>query len=196
MKELVIIDNGHGIGTPGKCSPDGRLREWQWTRELARRLAKALADRGVESILLVEEDSDEPLRERCRRANAITAREPGAILVSLHSNASAMGNTWGSASGWSAFVAPNASSGSRELAAALFRRAREAGILGNRRTPTAGYNVESLAICRDTHCPAVLTENMFHDNRSDVEFMLGENGKSILTAIHADAIRDFFNSRR
>ena len=24
----VLIDNGHGENTPGKRSPDGRLREW------------------------------------------------------------------------------------------------------------------------------------------------------------------------
>lgn len=24
----ILIDNGHGAETPGKCSPDGRLREY------------------------------------------------------------------------------------------------------------------------------------------------------------------------
>ena len=31
----VLIDNGHGENTPGKRSPDGRLREWAYSREIA-----------------------------------------------------------------------------------------------------------------------------------------------------------------
>lgn len=30
----VLIDNGHGENTPGKRSPDGRLREWAYSRKL------------------------------------------------------------------------------------------------------------------------------------------------------------------
>lgn len=33
----VLIDNGHGADTPGKCSPDGRLREYAYTRDIADR---------------------------------------------------------------------------------------------------------------------------------------------------------------
>ena len=31
----ILIDNGHGSNTPGKCSPDGRLMEYSYTREIA-----------------------------------------------------------------------------------------------------------------------------------------------------------------
>lgn len=34
MKNLV--DNGHGIETPGKQSPDGVLREYAWCRQLGK----------------------------------------------------------------------------------------------------------------------------------------------------------------
>lgn len=33
----VLIDNGYGSDTPGKRSPDGRLREYAYTREIADR---------------------------------------------------------------------------------------------------------------------------------------------------------------
>ncbi len=38
----ILIDNGHGIFTPGKRSPDGRFREGIFTREIARRIVAAL----------------------------------------------------------------------------------------------------------------------------------------------------------
>ena len=31
----VLVDNGHGVETPGKRSPDGRLRECKYAREIA-----------------------------------------------------------------------------------------------------------------------------------------------------------------
>lgn len=38
----ILIDNGHGKETPGKCSPDGRLKEYAYTREIADRLVTGL----------------------------------------------------------------------------------------------------------------------------------------------------------
>ena len=41
---IVLIDNGHGENTPGKCSPDKRLREYKKAREIARRLVNTPAE--------------------------------------------------------------------------------------------------------------------------------------------------------
>lgn len=41
----ILIDNGHGENTPGKCSPDGRLKEWAYTREIADRVVAGLRHR-------------------------------------------------------------------------------------------------------------------------------------------------------
>ena len=39
-------------------------------------------------------------------------------------------------------------------------------------------------ILRHTNCPAVLTENLFQDNREDVEFLLSEEGKRAIVSLH------------
>lgn len=31
----VLVDNGNGVETPGKRSPDGRLHEYKYAREIA-----------------------------------------------------------------------------------------------------------------------------------------------------------------
>ena len=49
----VILDNGHGRDTAGKRSPDGRLREYAYTREMARRIAQDLKRQGIDVSLLV-----------------------------------------------------------------------------------------------------------------------------------------------
>ena len=49
-------------------------------------------------------------------------------------------------------------------------------------------------MCRDTNCPAVLTENMFQDNKEDVDFLLSEEGKQMITYIHVNGIIDYIKS--
>lgn len=188
----VLIDNGHGENTPGKRSPDGKLKEWAYTREIADRLVTALQRKGVCAERIVKEMTDIPLSIRCRRAND-SYRETGgnAILVSIHCNAAGYGAEWLSAQGWSVFVSNNASMNSKNLAVCLAEAA-----IGEKvfvRQPMAGqlFWVQNLAICRDTICPAVLTENFFQDNRKDVEFLLSDEGKQKVTQIHVDGIMNY-----
>ncbi len=186
MKKVkVLIDNGHGYDTPGKRSPDGRLAEWQWTRRLAVMMAARLHAEGIESELLVPEENDVPLKERCRRANA---RGADCVLLSLHVNAAGDGSSWHEARGYSAFVCPTASAESRRFAGLLTDSARAAGLEGNRCTPPAGYWTAGFAICRGTRCPSVLSECLFQDNREDVEYLLSDAGLTALCEMHVRAL--------
>lgn len=62
----ILIDNGHGVDTPGKRSPDGKFREYAWNRLIASRIVAALTDLGHEanSSCRIRKTS---LSERCRR---------------------------------------------------------------------------------------------------------------------------------
>ena len=79
----ILLDNGHGIDTPGKRSPDGLLREYAWNRLIASRIVTPLTDLGHDAALLVPEQEDIPLPERCRRVNQplyLLRNSLGAIL--------------------------------------------------------------------------------------------------------------------
>lgn len=192
----VLIDNGHGWETPGKRSPDGRLREYAWAREIAARVVNALKAKGIDAELVVPETTDVSLRERVKRVNA-ACKEYGSkncLLVSIHNNAAGNGTEWRSARGWCGFIAPNASERSKVLAQTLYKYAEAAGLKGNRSVPSARYWVASLAMCRDTNCAAVLTENLFQDNKEDVEYLLSDEGKQTLTDVHVAAICEYIES--
>ena len=45
----VILDNGHGVDTPGKCSPDKSLLEYKWTREVVDIIIQKLKQKGIET---------------------------------------------------------------------------------------------------------------------------------------------------
>ena len=197
-KIKVIIDNGHGDPplTGGKLSPDGRLKEYYYCREIAQRVSRQLTLRGIDTILLVPEKTDTLLRERVRKVNG-WARKLGAanvVLVSIHNNAADADGKWHSARGFSVFLSKNASEKSKRLARIFTDNATAMGLMGNRAVPKEKSWVQSLAMTRDTACPAVLTENLFQDNREDVDFLLSEEGKQAITKLHVDSIIQYIKS--
>lgn len=185
----ILIDNGHGVNTPGKCSPDGKFREYAYAREIALRLETALKGKGIDAMRITPEETDISLRERCNRANKYGSK--GVLLVSIHCNAAGADGKWHDAQGWSAFVSKNASSSSKRLASCLTSAARNAGLKVRVPMPGQDYWVQNLAICRDTYCPAVLTENMFQDNKEDVDYLLSEEGKRTITDLHVMGIMEY-----
>lgn len=190
---IVLIDNGHGRETPGKRSPDGRLREYAWAREIARRIAIALQREGIDARLLVPETTDIPLSVRTRRVNEVCKAEGArnVCLVSIHNNAAGADGRWHDARGFAVYVSNNAGQGSRRLAAEFYAGAKARGLTGNRATPPQGFWQASLAMCRDTKCAAVLTENLFQDNREDVAYLLSSEGKTAIADLHVNAISNY-----
>lgn len=194
----ILIDNGHGVDTAGKRSPDGSLREYSYTREIARRIVQALTAEGFDAERIVTEEEDISLRERCRRVNAVcrSLGSKNVLLVSVHNNAAGSGGQWLTARGFSAHVSLNASDRSKRLAKCLWKAAIENGLKGNRSVPPEMFKAQNLAMCRDTLCAAVLTENLFQDNREDVAFLLSEEGKQAVTAAHVQGIKTFIKQNQ
>lgn len=189
----ILIDNGHGVNTPGKCSPDKRLREYAWARAVAKRLKDELSKAGINAVLITPEENDISLTERTRRVNNICAQKGAnnCALVSIHNNAMGADGKWHSASGWSGWVAPNASAKSKKLAQLLYAEAEKRGLKGNRAVPAGKFWIGNFAIVRDTKCPAVLTENLFQDNKSEVEYLLSEKGINEIVQIHKDGLLNY-----
>ena len=191
---IIIIDNGHGVNTPGKCSPDKTLLEYKWTREIVDQLIIEFKKHGIEAVKLVPEETDISLSQRVIRANQIYKdNDKQAILISVHCNAAGSDGKWHNASGWSVFVAQNASSNSKRLARCLYEQTEKNGLQGNRSVPKEKYWVQSLAMCRDTNCPAVLTENMFQDNKEDVKLLLSDEGKKKIVDVHVQGVLSYLN---
>lgn len=191
---IIAIDNGHGSNTPGKCSPDKKLLEYKWAREIAKMLQEKLISLGFKSELITPEEQDISLKERVSRANTLYKESnKNMILISIHVNAAKSSGEWQNANGWMVFVSNNASKKSKLLAQCLYKQAELKDLKGNRWIPEEKYWQQSLAICRDTNCPAVLTENLFMDNKEDVAFLLSKEGKEAIVDLHIKGILDYVN---
>ena len=68
---LICIDPGHAASTAGKRSPDGSLREYEFNRAVARRLAYHLERHGIKTMYSCDIDleADASLDSRCKAAN-------------------------------------------------------------------------------------------------------------------------------
>ena len=194
----ILIDNGHGHNTSGKRSPDGKFREYAYNREIAKRIVADLIDRGHDAELIVPEDNDISLEERVRRVNKIClASDPSCvILVSIHVNAAGNGSKWTNATGWSVYTCKGQTS-SDKLAECLCEAAIK-NFPGRRITPDYTDNdpdwEENFYILRHSLCPAVLTENFFMDNKSDLEYLQSKAGKQAVVDTHIEGIIEYLDS--
>lgn len=213
----ILIDNGHGFDTAGKRSPDRAFYEWKWNREIARFIHSSLKSKGYDVELIVTEEKDISLNERCRRVNEVCKKlgTKNVIFVSIHSNAAGGDGKWKSAGGWCVYTSPGQTKADA-LATSLWNEAnrvlepykerfavlKEQGAYDSRQKPMRAdwsdgdpdYEARFYVLVH-TSCPAVLTESLFYDNKEDMEFLLSEEGKRLITQLHVDGIINYIKNQ-
>ncbi len=114
---LVILGTAHLLSTPGKCSPDNRLKEAVWSRERVQSIADKLRALGC-NVMIDYENNLLPVSQRTKnptlaqrrelkiRANNINklCKHYRSIFVSIHVNAAGADGKWHNAGGWSAYT--------------------------------------------------------------------------------------------
>ena len=191
----IFIDNGHGIETSGKRSPDGQFREYLYNRIVARRVTSKLLSLGYDAELLVPEDNDISLKERCRRVNSWCQihGSKNAICVSIHFNAYGNGSQWTSPSGWSIFTSVGNTAADR-LADCIAEAAKKHLPDMKLRADYSDGDIdweEGFYILKHTMCPAVLTENGFMTNEKECRWLMTEESIESIAMTHVEGISDF-----
>ena len=202
----ILIDNGHGLNTPGKRSPDGTFLEAIYNREIAKRIVAELQNKGYDAELLVPEEEDISLKERVRRVNAACSASsscpaptghPNVILISIHVNAAGNGSKWMNATGWSCYTCKGQTE-SDKLADCLYQAAIK-NFPGKRiRTDYSDNDPdweENFYLLRKTLCVAVLSENFFMDKHSDLEYLQSRAGKQYVVNTHVEGIIKYLESK-
>lgn len=193
----ILIDNGHGIDTAGKRSPDGMFREYEYTRLIARAVVLHLQYRGYDARLLVPETEDIPLSERVRRVNGhcYELGKQNVLLVSIHVNAAGKGDCWYDAVGWCAYTSRGQTAGDK-LADALYAAA-ERHLEGHkiRKDYSDGDpDFESgFYILKHTACAACLTENGFQDSALSLRYLESDEGKAAICNLHVEGICNYIS---
>ena len=152
---------------------------------------------GLEAELLVPEERDISLPERCRRVNA-WCRQLGkdkVIVISIHANAAGHGDRWYDATGWCAYTS-RGNTRVDALATSLYHAAQV--LLPGARLRTdytdgdPDMEADFYLLCHTT-APAVLTENFFMDSHNDCDFLLSEEGQEAIVNLHVDGITSYIS---
>ncbi|MBZ5202480.1 N-acetylmuramoyl-L-alanine amidase [Planomicrobium chinense] len=156
----IMIDAGHGPHTPGKRSPDGRIREFHFTSAVADEVKKRLMLDGHTVFFSHQPDQDVPLHERTALANRLRAD----LFVSIHANA--FGSFFNETSGIETFTFTKPSTSAVKFAGCIQR-----ALVMSTHRKDRGVKRADYAVLRDTMMPAVLIECGFMTNREEAELL-------------------------
>ena len=197
-KIVILLDNGHAKSTPGKRSPKcddiPQFFEYEFNRDIVKRIARKLDALGVKyEILVPEVEEDIALSTRAARANKFCEKYgvKNCVFISIHSNAAGNGTNWVTAKGWSCYTSKGETAS--DPYAELFMREAEKVLVPMGKTirkwSSKKYSwEENFTVLIKTKCPAILTENLFYDNKEEVKFLLSEEGREAIAQIHVNTI--------
>lgn len=171
----------------------------EWTE--ARKKAGYSAEQSRELSYRVKR-----VNELCRQYGTANC-----LYVSIHVNAAASDGKWHGAGGWCCYTSRGRTRGD-VLADCMYDAAianmrpyidiidegKRRGEYTEKQTPfrmdmsDGDRDFESdLYVLKHTNCPAVLTENLFQDNRRDVQFLTSDEGRHAIARLHVEGILRF-----
>lgn len=211
---IVILGTAHLGTTPGKCSPDGKFRECLYSREIVKMIKDELSQRGITTLIDYEPlepnskmkgstAKQEQSRELTWRVNYVNSMcdkygTSDCIYVSVHVNAAGADGQWKNARGWSVYTSPGKTK-SDKLATFLYEEAKSILPPDNKHYVRSDFSdgdpdyESNFYVLTKTKCPAVLTENLFQDNKDDVNFLTSYEGKKKIVDIHVNGILKYIN---
>lgn len=135
---MIILGTAHLGTTPGKCSPDGKLREAVWSRETCKELNDILHSYGYKSEIDYEplkpsdimkgatakQQQQHELSARVNYVNNLCKKyeAKNCIYISIHVNAAGADNKWHTAGGFSVYTSKGQTK-SDKLAECIYNRA-------------------------------------------------------------------------
>lgn len=195
--KTIILGTAHLKSTPGKCSPDGRLKEYAYSREIISAVKDVLQNMGYQVFIDIEDDDlqvtqSKELCLRCKIVNELCTQHD-CIYVSIHVNAAASDGKWHNATGWEIYTSPGKTKAD-DLATCIFNAAKYNLEDKKLRTDYSDGDPDkeaNLYVLKHTNCPAVLTENFFMDNKSDVDYLLSDKGFHEIVRLHVEGILNY-----
>lgn len=208
----IILDCGHGMNdtTKGKYSPmldssefnlrdltvyQNRFREGNFNRLIGQRLERMLKDAGFEVHIVSDNYKDNSLNDRVKKANQIAAKygKANCIYISIHSNAAGNGIAWNNATGVSVHCCRKSSEKSKRLAQLIYKHVLDKGYNGNRSIPKDHIWYNDFFVLKNTTMPAVLVENLFYDNKSDLKKLMSDEHRDVILSYLYNGILEFID---
>ena len=157
---------------------------------------KLMREMGFDNCQLTNWNKDLHTDEMAELVNEACKEygQSNVLLVSIHCNAAGDGSQWMKAVGWECYTSPGKTKADK-LASCLYE---EAGLympeVSKLRTDTTDSDPDKEArfyMLVHSKCPAVLTENLFMDNKNECKYLLSLKGKAVIANIHINGIKKY-----
>ena len=194
----IFLGTAHQKSILGKGSPDGKFKEYKYSREVCKAVRDTLKDMGYQVFIDIEDDDlqlsqSKELSLRCKIVNELVKQYKNCIYVSIHVNAAASDGKWHDATGWEVYTSVGKTKAD-ELATCLYNAAKYNMKDKKLRTDYSDGDADKeahLYVLKHTNCPAVLTENFFQDNKKDVDYLLSDEGFHAIVRLHVEGILQY-----
>ena len=211
----IILGTAHSANIAGKHSPDGKFREYDYSRKVANGVKVGLEAKGVHVIIDIPDNNissnqSVELKKRMNIVNNICAKygAGNCAYVSIHVNAAGADGKWHNAGGWCIYTTKGQNN-SDKLATCIWeeaqgalkeysKRVQEGKKVGAYSAKQVGVRADysdgdpdleaNFYVIKHTACPSVLTENMFQDTKADVDWLTSQEGFDTIVGIHVNGI--------
>ena len=174
MKNVIIIlDPAHGINVRGKCSPDGRHREYIWSRERVKSLRSALVSLGYD-VYVTTESENEPGLSRRKNFSTNIRKGERKLLISLHNNAKGADDKWHDARGFAVYTTKGITKADVCADMVIKHLEKDFPTFKARKYKNAYLEKdfeENFTVLMGADYMGVLIEWLFQDNKDDVELL-------------------------
>lgn len=189
MKKLFILDVAHGKSTPGKRSPDGKHREYLWSREICRKIMDFSKLTSLNIVCPFLNSVDEPGLSNRVYTYENLSEEGEKVMLSFHNNAQGMGKEWMKATGFSAYTSKGQTK-SDKIAEVIINNFIEFFPNVKTRIHTVDGDQdyeENFTVLMGTFSQ-VLLEILFQDNINDVKVLASEEFQNRFVKMMIDSM--------
>ena len=174
--KTIILSAAHSKDTPGKQSPDGTFKEWEWSREVLQIVKIGLRQNGVKTVVIAPESEPSTAWLKKNRFD-VANKIDNAFYFSLHVNA-APGQGWQQARGIEVWTSKGQTK-SDEYATKIFialRNEFEKDFSDFKlfwRTDMSDGDIDKEANFTEllSKHPSVLLEFLFMNNKTDLKYL-------------------------
>lgn len=196
-KLTILVNPGHAPNTPGKCSPDKSLYEWEWNLLTAQLTVRSLICSGFKAELVRAMDEKVSLTGPVSHANKLCSKigKENVLFVSIHCDAAA-GPGWHHAKGWSIWTSVGETA-SDQLATCIYHAAEQVMPGRTLRKQMSDGDVDyekNYYVLYKTNCPAVLIENGFMNDREECEWLKSDESKALAAETIVTGIENYIKT--
>lgn len=189
---IIILDPAHGADVKGKCSPDGRHREFAWSRERVKSLRTILTDLGYEVYVTTESVNEPGLSKRKNFATQVRKGKKK-LLLSLHNNAAGSDGKWVNARGVEVYTTSGVTKAdicADYILGQLKKDFPEIKMRYNRDVKLERDKEAKFTVLMGADYMGVLIEWLFQNNKDDVELLMDSKVNTRFEGSIVDAIEN------